>query len=158
MTEQNKDIENLNKEVTVTTNNSSSTSNVDKILFHQLDVVTKDPIKDKAWEQEQQKKTLQETKKQEQSQKDDTKTTVQEASKPKILDVSNVDLQTLKIWFDTKPFTNELENSIRVLPRIVFSDDTIEYYIQERMKKNKELNFYLSTEEEMTMALATDIE
>ena len=140
MKEQNKDIENLNKEVTVTTNNSSSTSNVDKILFHQLDVVTKDPIKDKAWEQEQQKKTL------------------QEASKPKILDVSNVDLQTLKIWFDTKPFTNELENSIRVLPRIVFSDDTIEYYIQERMKKNKEFNFYLSTEEEMTMALATDIE
>lgn len=158
MTEQNKDIENLNKEVTVTTNNSSTTSNVDKILFHQLDVVTKDPIKDKAWEQEQQKKTLQETTKQEQSQKADTKTTVQEASKPKILDVSNVDLQTLKIWFDTKPFTNELENSIRVLPRIVFSDDTIEYYIQERMKKNKELNFYLSTEEEMTMALATDIE
>lgn len=158
MTEQNKDIENLNKEVTVTTNNSSTTSNVDKILFHQLDVVTKDPIKDKAWEQEQQKKTLQETTKQEQSPKADTKTTVQEASKPKILDVSNVDLQTLKIWFDTKPFTNELENSIRVLPRIVFSDDTIEYYIQERMKKNKELNFYLSTEEEMTMALATDIE
>lgn len=158
MTEQNKDIENLNKEVTVTTNNSSTTSNVDKILFHQLDVVTKDPIKDKAWEQEQQKKTLQETTKQEQSPKADTKTTVQEAYKPKILDVSNVDLQTLKIWFDTKPFTNELENSIRVLPRIVFSDDTIEYYIQERMKKNKELNFYLSTEEEMTMALATDIE
>ena len=158
MTEQNKDIENLNKEVTVTTNNSSTTSNVDKILFHQLYVVTKDPIKDKAWEQEQQKKTLQETTKQEQSQKDDTKTTVQEASKPKILDVSNVDLQTLKIWFDTKQFTNELENSIRVLPRIVFSDDTIEYYIQERMKKNKELNFYLSTDEEMTMALATDIE
>ena len=158
MTEQNKDIENLNKEVTVTTNNSSTTSNVDKILFHQLDLVTKDPIKDKAWEQEQQKKTLQETTKQEQSPKADTKTTVQEASKPKILDVSNVDIQTLKIWFDTKPFTNELENSIRVLPRIVFSDDTIEYYIQERMKKNKELNFYLSTEEEMTMALATDME
>ena len=158
MTEQNKDIENLNKEVTVTTNNSSTTSNVDKILFHQLYVVTKDPIKDKAWEQEQQKKTLQETTKQEQSQKADTKTTVQEASKQKILDVSNVDIQTLKIWFDTKPFTNELENSIRVLPRIVFSDDTIEYYIQERMKKNKEFNFYLSTDEEMSMALATDIE
>ena len=147
MTEQNKDIENLNKEVTVTTNNSSTTSNVDKILFHQLDVVTKDPIKDKAWEQEQQKKTLQETTKQEQSPKVDTNTTVQETSKSNILDVSNVDLQTLKTWFDTKPFTNELENSIRVLPRIVFSDDTIEYYIQERMKKNKEFNFYLSTEE-----------
>ena len=158
MTEQNKDIENLNKEVTVTTNNSSTTSNVDKILFHQLYVVTKDPIKDKAWEQEQQKKTLQESTKQEQSPKVDTNTTVQETSKSKILDVSNVDLQTLKIWFDTKPFTNELENSIRVLPRIVFSDDTIEYYIQERMKKNKEFNFYLSTEEDMTMALATDIE
>ena len=158
MTEQNKDIENLNKEVTVTTNNSSTTSNVDKILFHQLDVVTKDPIKDKAWEYEQQKKTLQESTKQEQSPKVDTNTTVQETSKSKILDVSNVDLQTLKIWFDTKPFTNELENSIRVLPRIVFSDDTIEYYIQERMKKNKEFNFYLSTDEEMSMALATDIE
>ena len=64
----------------------------------------------------------------------------------------------MNIWFDTKPFTNELENSIRVLPRIVFSDDTIEYYIQERMKKNKEFNFYLSTDEEMSMALATDIE
>lgn len=155
MTEQNKDIENLNKEVTVTTNNSSSTSNVDKILFHQLDVVTKDPIKDKAWKQEQQEKALQEAR---QTSKVDTKTTVQETSKSKILDVSNVDLQTLKIWFDTKPFTNELENSIRVLPRIVFSDDTIEYYIQERMKKNKEFNFYLSTDEEMSMALATDIE
>ena len=70
----------------------------------------------------------------------------------------NDEVSTLRIWFDTKPFTNELENSIRVLPRIVFSDDTIEYYIQERMKKNKEFNFYLSTEEEMTMALATDIE
>lgn len=155
MKEQNKDIENLNKEVTVTTNNSSSTSNVDKILFHQLDVVTKDPIKDKAWKQEQQEKALQEAR---QTSKVDTKTTVQETSKSKILDVSNVDLQTLKIWFDTKPFTNELENSIRVLPRIVFSDDTIEYYIQERMKKNKEFNFYLSTDEEMSMALATDIE
>lgn len=155
MTEQNKDIENLNKEVTITTNNSSSTSNVDKILFHQLDVVTKDPIKDKAWKQEQQEKALQEAR---QTSKVDTKTTVQETSKSKILDVSNVDLQTLKIWFDTKPFTNELENSIRVLPRIVFSDDTIEYYIQERMKKNKEFNFYLSTDEEMSMALATDIE
>ena len=74
MKEQNKDIENLNKEVTVTTNNSSSTSNVDKILFHQLDVVTKDPIKDKAWKQEQQEKALQEAR---QTSKVDTKTTVQ---------------------------------------------------------------------------------
>lgn len=33
-----------------------SSSNIDKILSHQLDVVSKDPIKDKAWEREQQKK------------------------------------------------------------------------------------------------------
>ena len=37
---------------------NSSTSSVDKILSHQLFVVEKDPIKDKAWE-EQQEKALQ---------------------------------------------------------------------------------------------------
>ena len=74
--------ESHNKEVTVTTNgketnHSSSTSIEDKILSHQLDVVSDNPIKDNAWKQEQQKKALQEAR-QEQSQKIDTKTTVQE--------------------------------------------------------------------------------
>ena len=80
--ENNKLQESLNKEVTVTTNgketnHSSSTSIEDKILSHQLDVVSDNPIKDNAWKQEQQKKALQEAR-QEQSQKIDTKTTVQE--------------------------------------------------------------------------------
>lgn len=48
-----------------------SSSNIDKILSHQLDVVSKDPIKDKAWEREQQKKV---------DTKTASKTTVQESN------------------------------------------------------------------------------
>ena len=46
------------------------------------------------------------------------------------------DMQTLRLWYDNKPFTKELENSIRAIPTTVFSDDIIEDYIQERLKKN----------------------
>ena len=71
--ENNKLQERLNK-VTATangnkTNHSSYTSNVDKIISYQLKSVTEHPTKDKAWKQE--------TTKQEQSPKVDTKTTVQ---------------------------------------------------------------------------------
>ena len=120
--------------------NNSSTSSVDKILSHQLFVVEKDPIKDKAWEKQQEKAL------QQQSQKVEVKEVVQETHKPNMIEVSNNDIQTLKIWFDSKPFTKELENIIRQLPKTLFSDDTIEYYIQERVKKEEEI---------MAMALAT---
>lgn len=116
--------------------NNSSTSSVDKILSHQLFVVEKDPIKDKAWEKQQEKALQQQSQKVE----------VKEAHKPKMIDVSSSDLQTLKIWYDSKPFTNELEKSIRQLPKTLFSDETIEYYIQERVKKEEEI---------MAIALAT---
>ena len=119
---------------------NSSTSSVDKILSHQLFVVEKDPIKDKAWEKQQEKAL------QQQSQKVEVKEVVQEAHKPNMIDVSNNDIQTLRIWYDSKTFTNELEESIRRLPNTLFSDDTIEYYIQERVKKEEEIN---------AMALAT---
>lgn len=46
------------------------------------------------------------------------------------------DMQTLRLWYDNKPFTKEIENSIRTIPTTVFSDDIIEDYIQERLKKN----------------------
>lgn len=46
------------------------------------------------------------------------------------------DMQTLRIWYDTKPFTKELETEIRAIPTTAFSDDTIEDYIQERLKAN----------------------
>ena len=46
------------------------------------------------------------------------------------------DMQTLRLWYDTKPFTEELENSIRDIPKIVFSDDVKDCYIKERLKKN----------------------
>lgn len=46
------------------------------------------------------------------------------------------ELQTLRIWYDAKPFTKELETSIRALAQIVFSDDIVECYIQERLKAN----------------------
>lgn len=120
--------------------NNSSTSSVDKILSHQLFVVEKDPIKDKAWEKQQEKSL------QQQSQNVEVKEVVQETHKPKMIDVSNTDIQTLKIWYDSKPFTNELEESIRQLPKSLFSDDTIEYYIKERVKKEEEI---------LAMSLAT---
>ena len=120
--------------------NNSSTSSVDKILSHQLFVVEKDPIKDKAWEK-QQEKVLQQ-----QSPKVEVKEEVQETHKPMMAEVYNNDLQTLRIWFDSKQFTKELEDSIRQLPKTLFSDDTIEYYIQERVKKEEEI---------MAMELAT---
>ena len=119
---------------------NSSTSSVDKILSHQLFVVEKDPIKDKAWEKQQEKAL------QQQSQKVEVKESVQETHKPKIIDVSSNDIQTLRIWYDSKPFTNELKESLRRLPNTLFSDDTIEYYLQERVKKEEEI---------MAMSLAT---
>ena len=112
---------------------NSSTSSVDKILSHQLFVVEKDPIKDKAWEKQQEKAIKQ------QSQKVEVKESVQETHKPKIAEVSSNDIQTLKIWYDSKPFTKELEESLRRLPNTLFSDDTIEYYIQDRVKKEEEI-------------------
>ena len=113
--------------------NNSSTSSVDKILSHQLFVVEKDPIKDKAWEKQQEKAL------QQQSKKVEVKKAVQETHKTRMAEVYNTDLQTLRIWFDSKQFTNELEDSIRQLPKTLFSDDTIEYYIQERVKKEEEI-------------------
>ena len=113
--------------------NNSSISSVDKILSHQLFVVEKDPIKDKAWEKQQEKAL------QQQSQKVEVKEEVQETHKPKMIDVSNTDIQTLKLWYDSKQFTKELEESIRQLPKTLFSDDTIEYYLQERVKKEEEI-------------------
>ena len=113
--------------------NNSSTSSVDKILSHQLFVVEKDPIKDKAWEKQQEKAL------QQQSTKVEVKEAVQETHKPNMIDVSSNDIQTLRIWYDSKPFTNELKESLRRLPNTLFSDDTIEYYIQERVKKEEEI-------------------
>ena len=112
---------------------NSSTSSVDKILSHQLFVVEKDPIKDKAWEKQQEKSL------QQQSQKVEVKESVKETHKPRMAEVYNTDLQTLRIWFDSKPFTKELEDRIRQLPKTLFSDDTIEYYLQERVKKEEEI-------------------
>ena len=119
---------------------NSSTSSVDKILSHQLFVVEKDPIKDKAWEKQQEKALKQ------QSQKVEVKEAVQETHKPRMAEVSNTDIQTLRIWYDSKPFTKELNESLRRLPKNLFSDDTIEYYLQERVKKEEEI---------MAMSLAT---
>ena len=46
------------------------------------------------------------------------------------------DMQTLRLWYDAKPFTKELDTEIRAIPTTVFSDDIIEDYIQDRLKKN----------------------
>ena len=112
---------------------NSSTSSVDKILSHQLFVVEKDPIKDKAWEKQQEKAL------QQQSPNVEVKEVVQETHKPRMSEVYSNYIQTLKIWYDSKTFTKELEDVIRKLPKSLFSDDTIEYYIQERVKKEEEI-------------------
>lgn len=96
-------------------------------------MVEKDPIKDKAWEKQQEKAL------QQQSQKVEVQEAVKETHKPKMIDVSNNDIQTLRIWYDSKQFTKDLENVIRQLPNTLFSDDKIEYYIQERVKKEEEI-------------------
>ena len=103
-------------------------------------MVEKDPINDKAWEKQQEKAL------QQQSQKVEVKEAVQETHKPRMAEVYNTDLQTLMIWFDSKPFTKELEERIRQLPKSLFSDDTIEYYLHEMVKKEEEI---------MAMALST---
>ena len=46
------------------------------------------------------------------------------------------DMQTLRLWYDAKPFTKELETEIRAIPTTAFSDDTLEDYIEERKKEN----------------------
>ena len=46
------------------------------------------------------------------------------------------DMQTLRLWYDAKPFTEELETEIRAIPTTVFSDDVIDCYIKERLKAN----------------------
>lgn len=112
----------------------------DRILSHQLGLVTKDPIKDKACEMEQQRKTIKE-----QVTNADANATVQDTWG------FNDDMQTLKIWFDTKPFTKELEDRIMALPKIVFSDGAKYSYIR---KRKNESDFYNSLQEEMTMALS----
>ena len=58
------------------------------------------------------------------------------------------DMQTLRLWYDAKPFTKELETEIRAIPTTVFSYDIIEDYIQERLKKNNgEYDKHLPKEE-----------
>ena len=42
----------------------------------------------------------------------------------------------MRLWYDAKPFTEELETEIRAIPTTAFSDDTLEDYIQERLKEN----------------------
>lgn len=98
--------ERLNK-VTVTANGNEtnhSSSIVDKILSHSLDVVTKHPTKDKAWKQE---KELQEEK-QEQSPKVDTKTTVVENNSNN--DEKNYVLKKLECEI-IKPFKSSIINA-----------------------------------------------
>ena len=102
--ENNKLQERLNK-VTATangneTNHSSSTSNVDKIISYQLKSVTEHPTKDKAWKQE--------TTKQEQSPKVDTKTTVVENNSNN--DEKNYVLKKLECEI-IKPFKSSIINA-----------------------------------------------
>ena len=67
------------------------------------------------------------------------------------------DMQTLRLWYDAKPFTKELETEIRAIPTTAFSDDTLEDYIEERRKANNgEYDKPLPKEEPTLDELALD--
>lgn len=69
------------------------------------------------------------------------------------------ELQTLRIWYDAKPFTKELETSIRALAQMVFSDDIVEGYIQERLKANNgEYDKPIPTLDELAFGDDTNVE
>ena len=49
----------------------------------------------------------------------------------------NDEIYTLRIWFDTKPFSNELQDTIKNLNIGLISDDAKQMYINERLEKEQ---------------------
>lgn len=49
----------------------------------------------------------------------------------------NDEISTLRIWFDTKPFSNELQDTIKNLNVGLITDDAKQIYIKERFEKEQ---------------------
>lgn len=49
----------------------------------------------------------------------------------------NDEISTLKIWFDTKPFSNELQDTIKNLNVGLITDEAKQMYLKERFEKEQ---------------------
>ena len=49
----------------------------------------------------------------------------------------NDEISTLRIWFDTKPFSNELQEKIKNLNVGLISDEAKQIYLNERFEKEQ---------------------
>ena len=49
----------------------------------------------------------------------------------------NDEISTLRIWFDTKPFSKELQDTIKNLNVGLISDEAKQIYLKERLEKEQ---------------------
>ena len=49
----------------------------------------------------------------------------------------NDEISTLRIWFDTKPFSNEIQETIKNLKLDLISEEAKQMYISERLEKEE---------------------
>lgn len=49
----------------------------------------------------------------------------------------NDEISTLRIWFDTKPFSNEIQDTIKNLNVGLISDEAKQIYLKERFEKEQ---------------------
>lgn len=49
----------------------------------------------------------------------------------------NDEISTLRIWFDTKPFSNELQETIKNLNVGLITDEAKQIYLKERLEKEE---------------------
>ena len=49
----------------------------------------------------------------------------------------NDEISTLRIWFDTKPFSNEIQDTIKNLNVGLITDEAKQIYIKERLEKEQ---------------------
>lgn len=49
----------------------------------------------------------------------------------------NDEISTLRIWFDTKPFSNEIQDTIKNLNVGLITDEAKQIYLKERFEKEK---------------------
>lgn len=49
----------------------------------------------------------------------------------------NDEISTLRIWFDTKPFSDELQDTIKNLNVGLITDEAKQIYLKERLEKEE---------------------
>ena len=49
----------------------------------------------------------------------------------------NDEISTLRIWFDTKPFSNEIQDTIKNLNVGLITDEAKQIYLKERLEKEQ---------------------